>query len=441
MNALLYIRVSTEEQVKYGYSLEAQEQALRQWCDNNNCTVKKVYADEGISGGSVEKRKALQKMISDSLEGEIIIFTKLDRFSRNLLDANIIVKELDTKGVGIKAINEDDIDTTTADGRFIFNLKLSLAQREREKTSERIRDVFAYKVSVGEVTTGAVPVGYKIENKHLVINEETKDIPLFVFETFDRTSNKLQTRDLLFAQKGVYYDHNHIGRILSNQKYIGRHKGNDNYCEPLIDIKLFNRVQDKLSQNVKRTPTKANYIFSRLIVCPFCKGHLFGYTGKTTKNIYHYYRCRNNSASRMHSCNFRTVREDRIEKELIEKMPIFASKEKHELKKRSDNIDVEGNIAALNAKIERTNELYIEGMIDKESYNNKVNQFKKELNEYQSMAESVDTKILDQIIEMDVKEIYYKLTEENKSIFWHRFVKGIIISEDGHVEDIDFYND
>ena len=64
----------------------------------------------------------------------------LDRFSRNVLDANIILKNLNDKGVSIKAINEDDIDTSTADGKFIFDLKLSLAERERNKTSERINE-------------------------------------------------------------------------------------------------------------------------------------------------------------------------------------------------------------------------------------------------------------------------------------------------------------
>lgn len=148
-NVRLYIRVSHEEQVKFGYSIDAQINALKTYCKENKLIVKGRYVDEGISAYSIKKRHALQKMINESENGDIILFTKLDRFSRNVLDANIILKNLNDKGVSIKAINEDDIDTSTADGKFIFDLKLSLAERERNKTSERINDVFKYKAQKG----------------------------------------------------------------------------------------------------------------------------------------------------------------------------------------------------------------------------------------------------------------------------------------------------
>ena len=159
MEALLYTRVSKEDQVKFGMSLDAQLESLKQYCSENNLKIRNIYSDEGISGGSITKRKAFQNMIEEAKPGDIILFTKLDRFSRNLLDANIVVKELTKKDVSIKAINEDDIDTSTADGKFIFNLKLSLAQREREKVSERINDVFAYKIKQGEIVSGQIPYG------------------------------------------------------------------------------------------------------------------------------------------------------------------------------------------------------------------------------------------------------------------------------------------
>ena len=76
---------------------------------------------------------------------DMILFTKLDRLSRNVLDANNINQLLINNNCVMKAIDEDDIDTSTADGTFMFNLKVSLAQREIEKTSERIRFVFERK--------------------------------------------------------------------------------------------------------------------------------------------------------------------------------------------------------------------------------------------------------------------------------------------------------
>ena len=166
MNVRLYARVSHEEQVKFGSSIAAQLDALKDYCKQNNYNIKGIYTDEGISAATIKKRKAFLEMIDECKNGELILFTKLDRFSRNLLDANLVVQELENKNISIKAINEDDIDTSSADGKFIFNLKLSLAQREREKTSERINDVFKYKAQQGQSISGTVPFGYKVVNKH-----------------------------------------------------------------------------------------------------------------------------------------------------------------------------------------------------------------------------------------------------------------------------------
>lgn len=123
MNVRIYARVSTDEQVKFGYSIDAQIKALKDYCKERDYNIMATYIDEGISAYSVEKRREFKRMIADAKPNEIILFTKLDRFSRNILDANLILLELKKKNVSIKAINEDDIDTTTADGKFLFDLK------------------------------------------------------------------------------------------------------------------------------------------------------------------------------------------------------------------------------------------------------------------------------------------------------------------------------
>lgn len=139
-----YCRVSHEEQVKFGLSIEAQQNALKKYCTENNYKYE-FYIDEGISASSTKKRKALNEMLEKVKAFDMILFTKLDRLSRNVLDANNINQLLINNNCVMKAIDEDDIDTSTADGTFMFNLKVSLAQREIEKTSERIRFVFERK--------------------------------------------------------------------------------------------------------------------------------------------------------------------------------------------------------------------------------------------------------------------------------------------------------
>lgn len=165
-----YVRVSTDEQVKFGFSIQAQKDALEKYCKEHGYKFV-FFVDEGISASSMKKRKALNEMLKKADMFDMVLFTKLDRLSRNVLDANNINKILQENHCTMKAIGEDDIDTSTADGTFIFNLKVSLAQREIGKTSERIRFVFKNKREKGEVTSGTKKYGYDIIDKRFVVNE------------------------------------------------------------------------------------------------------------------------------------------------------------------------------------------------------------------------------------------------------------------------------
>lgn len=437
MNALLYTRVSHDEQVKYGSSLDTQLDALKQYCADNNYTVKGIYTDEGISGASIKKREALTRMLNEASEGDVILFTKLDRFSRNLLDANLIVQELDKKHVSIKAIHEDDIDTTSADGKFIFNLKLSLAQREREKTSERIRDVFAFKTANGEVTSGSVPIGYKIVNKRMVIDDETKEMALFIFNTYDRLGNVQSTHKAFVERYGNIKGINAIRNTLRNEKYIGINGENTAFCEPLIDIGIFGRVQKRLAQNVKKAPTKETYLFSRLLVCPKCGASLYSYRTQTTRTVYHYYRCTNNQYAKGYACDFTTVREDRIEMELLEKVGILANETKYRFKRASAD-DSGKKIETIRKKLDRLKELYIDGDIDKATYLRRKSAFESELREHEELHQPTVKASVDEILTLNVREIYEALTAENKCAFWHHFIERIHVDEAGHVVHIDF---
>lgn len=438
MYALLYTRVSHVEQVRNGASLDAQLDALKQYCHEHSYTIKGIYTDEGISGASVKKRKGLSKMLSDASKGDTILFTKLDRFSRNLLDANLIIQDLLDRDIGIKAIHEDDIDTTSADGKFMFNIKMSLAQREREKTSERIRDVFDFKVANGEVTSGSVPLGYKIENKHLVIDQDTKDMALFVFETYDRCGNVNETHRQFVKRFGNVRGVRALSLMLKNERYIGHNGSNMRFCEPLIDVGLFDRTQKRLAMSVKKTPSKEVYLFSRLIECPRCHKLMYAYADKKKTSTRHYYRCVLNQYSTGHSCKFTTVREEKIESELIEKVGIFANETRYQLQKRANDRKVEEEFDAIKKKLERLKELYIDGDIDKASYIRKRNAFEKDLMEREQILEVTAKASVNEILSLNLREIYAGLSQENKSRFWHRFIERIHIDENRNVTHIDF---
>ena len=126
------------------------------------------------------KRPNLQRMINDLPKLDAIVFTRIDRLSRNVLEANKLLQLLKQNNTDMIAIKEENVDTTTSNGMFLFNLKLSLAQHELDRGSERIKAVFEYKVREGEAVTGSLPFGYKIGEKDgkkvIIKDKETEAI-------------------------------------------------------------------------------------------------------------------------------------------------------------------------------------------------------------------------------------------------------------------------
>ena len=173
MKVFLYERVSSEEQARHGYSLDAQHEALTQFCEKDKHTIVGVYKDEGISARKpYTKRPAMLQLLADleTVKPDIILFTKLDRWFRNIKEYYKVQDILDRNKVDWKAINEE-YDTSTASGRLYVNIKLSIAQDEADRTSERIKDIQGQLVAQGKVLGGTVPFGYAIENKRVVFGE------------------------------------------------------------------------------------------------------------------------------------------------------------------------------------------------------------------------------------------------------------------------------
>lgn len=428
-NVRLYVRVSHDEQVKFGYSINAQLDALKKYCKVNKLKIKGEYKDEGISAYSLKKRNALQKLISESENGDIILFTKLDRFSRNVLDANNVLRDLNKKGVSIKAINEDDIDTSTADGKFIFDLKLSLAERERNKTSERINDVFKYKSQKGESISGKIPKGYKLdENRHYIPGEYAEVIK-DIFEHYNMYSTITKTRDYIKDKYNLNWRFDTIKFILKNEIYIGIHKYNSEFCEPLIDTELFYRVQEKIKRNNRSSRTYI-YIFSRLIKCQCCGRSLVGAANTTTKEPSYYYRCNAYYKDRLtNECTANKIfSEKRLETYLLKNIKKLLIDYTANIEKKNKPVkDNKNKINTIKKKMNRLKDLYIEELIDIETYKKDYKKYKTELD---GLTPKVVNKAPDsilQLLDINITEMYNTLTREDKRAFWQNLIKEIHI--------------
>lgn len=447
-NVAIYCRVSTEEQKKFGISVDDQRNSLTNYCKHNKYKIYDYYIDEGVSAGTISKRKEFVRLLKDLDNIDLIIFTKLDRFSRNVRDANNLLVELDKHNTSFRAIDEDDIDTSTADGRFIFNLKVNLAEHERNKDSERINRVNKYKFHTAmTVCSGTKIFGYNIdENKKLVINEKEAKQLNDLYDVYIETNNLSETTKW-FQNNVKIIGKETVKRYLKNTAYIGKYKHIiektkeiefiDGFSPQIIPIDKFNKVQSLFNKNIKeykRTNSeygnKTDYIFSGLLKCSCgCK-----MAGKNSKQK-HYYSCKKSRS--LLQCNNKTnIAEKKIEDYLIENIDTILKKEikKYEIQslernKKSINKDTDKSV--IKKKLNKLSELYVNEMIDMDYYKKEYSMLQEKLKSIEEQEKDIEiidySKILD-IINSDWLTIYRALENKQKREFWATLIDFILIN-------------
>lgn len=447
-----YCRVSTDEQARFGFSIQAQKDALEKYCKENRYKYE-FYVDEGISASSMKKRKALNEMLSKCNVFDMVLFTKLDRLSRNVLDANNINKLLIDNKCTMKAIDEDDIDTSTADGTFIFNLKVSLAQREIGKTSERIKFVFENKRNKGEVTSGTKKYGYDIVDKKFVINKKESENILNLYNEFINNNGNLKETYKYFIQHFEDKGYDAMSNYLKETAYIGKYKLYrknvyiDNYIPAILDFETWEKVQNLRK---KKTVERKKYpdLFSGLVYCNNCGNRLAKKVDYRVKNTVVRYICDNNyrykvGIDKKRCYNNKTIKENYIEEYLLNNLDKELSSliAKVSITPSIKNVDNTQKIKVIEKKIIKLKDLYIDDLIDKTEYKKDYEKYKNELINLKksetNKEEKKDYSYLKQILNSDYKKIYSKLNTINKKKFWLSIIDKIYI-ENGKIKEITF---
>ncbi|MEI3499963.1 MAG: recombinase family protein [Anaerovoracaceae bacterium] len=431
----LYMRVSTEEQALHGYSLPAQKDALHQYAKDHNMTVVGEYVDEGISGRkSASKRPALARMLRDVEAGKIdqILFIKLDRWFRSVKEYYRVQEVLDRNKVTWRTILED-YNTESADGILKVNIMLSVAQNEAERTGERIKFVLDNKAQKKQVV-GKQPYGYKIAivegEKKSVIDEETAPVVHDIFNTFDRTNSASLTTKYINEKHGTDFSAVFIRRLLHRSAYAGEYMGISGYRPQYISRERFDKNQEIFrGSHIKRTPTGRVYIFTGILFCVHC-GHRMKGKYTTVK----YYCCPR--ATDDYSCeNHKHISELKIEKYLVSHIRrlmseyIVAAETKESATKRSD---AASEVMSLRQKIERLNDIYLEGNMDKETYRRRTEQLKQNLaqaEEQYQRSQPKNISHLKEILNTDFLADYDLLTDENKRSLWRRIITRIEMND------------
>jgi site-specific DNA recombinase len=355
MKVAVYVRVSTEEQAKEGYSISAQKERLTAYCMSQGWEIVNFYVDEGYSAKNMD-RPELKRMIKHIQEGliECVLVYRLDRLTRSVLDLYKLLELFEKHNCKFKSATEV-YDTTTAMGRMFITIVAALAQWERENLGERVRMGMQEKARQGKWVPNQAPYGYDIdlENDKLKINAFEASVVRRIFDMYLSGMGTSKIAAIL-NQEGIKTKNNanwrsfSIRYILRNPLYAGKIRWNvrvnpDQYFEveteavpAIISEEMFMRTQKMLDARRKKHPRAATseYIFSGVAKCARCGSPLFG---KRNARGVKFYGCLNR---RMGMCDMPSFKEEYLEARFLEHL---------------SKIDVQEE-AATHATIEETNE-------------------------------------------------------------------------------------
>ena len=378
----LYMRVSTEDQAREGFSLPEQKERLEAYCKFKGFVIKDYYTDAGISAKTGNYRPEFERLKEDIKSKKIntIIALKQDRITRSIFDWEELMKFLEENDAYLDCVN-DDINTTNANGKMVSRILMSVSQQEIERTSERTKVGLAGAIKQGHIPHQA-PLGYKHENKKLVIDHLTKDVVIRIFELYHKGMS-YQKISTLFNKEQVLGKTNwrdsSIVAILENEIYKGdfvhgkrtKHPTYyENVVEPIVSKEMWEECQVQKKKNSKSYQRTLTYLFLQKLRCPKCNRILGGKaTQKKNGNVYYYYYC--------HDCKI-NFKESLVEEyfndfvnELVEYDSVVNQFFLPMIKQKFDEPqeELKKDINKQKDKLERIKRAYINGVFSLEEYN------------------------------------------------------------------------
>lgn len=465
----IYIRVSTEDQAREGFSLGEQEEKLKQLCAFKEYQVYKVYQDRGISAKDMEHRPGFQEMMDDMRKGKInyIVAYKLDRVTRSVRDLELLIAELEKYDCYL-ICERDDVNTSTANGRFFVRMLTVLSQLEIEVVSERTKFGMSGAIKAGHLP-GTCPLGYyRDKDKVVKIDPNTKDIVKRIFNMYLEGKSYYQISCILDEEKVLYPEHNKwteaaVRTIINNRIYVGDYVRNKTLKDeskeeiytdvvaPIITRAEWGEVQIQKEKNKQSFSRDRVYIFFQKLICPKC-GKLMlckGAGGKKKK--YMYYNCGD--------CHL-YFREDKIEDvllnfilslveydEVVKKYfyPILAEKEEV----NTENIDEE--IAELEKQRNRIKKAFMSGIVEMEDFAEDYKSIEEKLNKLEQdkmknmeidteqfslmkiMADrdfEIESRLNSDSFVEDLKTEWDTKTKLEKQEFISKFIESMVLEKD-----------
>mgnify|MGYP005878500703 FL=1 len=379
----VYIRVSTEDQAREGFSLGEQEEKLLQLCKFKELEVYKVYKDAGISAKDMEHRPQFQEMLKDMKEGKLnyIVAYKLDRITRSVRDLEELISVLEQYNCFLLC-DRDDVNTSTANGRFFVRMLTVLSQLEIEIVSERTKFGLNGAIKSGHIP-GQRPFGYKsADDKRMVIDNATRPYVEKIFDMYLEGKSFQQIANY-FKENNIYpkkkWKDTTIQKIIDNKIYMGDYEqykriGKQenlepivymNVVEPIISRAKWEECQRQKERNQRTYTRDRVYTFFQRLKCPNCSRIMKCKGSGGTKRKYMYYtceHCRINFNEDHVECLLRDFIYDLLEYDMAVKnffLPVLEDK--------TNNIDttsIDKEIRDLEKQRNRIKNLYIKGIVE-----------------------------------------------------------------------------
>ena len=416
MRCGIYVRVSTDDQKDNGYSIDSQLRMIKEYCERNNYIIVSTYNDAGYSGKDL-MRPEMQRLLQDIKSKKIdkLVAIKVDRLTRNNFDGFWLLNYCEEHDVKIELILEP-YDVSTANGEMIFGMNLVFGQRERKEIGARTKRAME-EMALEHIHPSKAPYGYtrNKETGHLEIEPIEAQV---VKEIFNLCKKGHSTRNIanIMKDNNAYlkqgkWKADRVYKILTNSIYIGifeygkyKRKPQDilrveNYCEPIIDKKVWNLTRTNLEKNKHPNYGEHIHIFTNLVKCPECDNTLsstISYKKDKNNNRVEYYHvtCKNPNCKNkgLHYSS------DKIEKKLgriLDELTRYMYEHKSELitsntSKSKEINDIEKALIKLKNQEKKLVDLYISSNLNVDAINTKNEMIKKEILKLENKKKQID---------------------------------------------------
>lgn len=463
MTVGIYIRVSTEEQVRDGFSISAQKEKLKAYCIAQDWDNFKFYVDEGVSAKDTNRPQLgiLLDHIKQGLITTVLVY-RLDRLTRSVMDLYKLLDTFDKYNCAFKSATEV-YDTSTAMGRMFITIVAALAQWERENLGERVRMGQIEKARQGEYSAKA-PFGFdKNDHSKLVINTEESNVVLDMIKKIEEGYSIRQLANHLDSYvkpiRGYKWHIRTILDILSNHAMYGAIRWSDEIIENahqgIITKERFMKVKQLLAsrQNFKKRETTSIFIFQMKLLCPTCGNHLTCervryHRKKDNKDIQHNrYRCQ---ACVLNKKKAYSASENKVEKAFLDYIDDYRFAKVPELKKEDDTKEIlKKKLSKIEKQREKFQKAWSNDLMTDEEFTDRMNETKNTLKEIKeelnklgvNKNEKIDSDTVRRIIN-DIKNKWSLLSPLEKKQFMNLFIKNIElkkINEENIVVNITFY--